>query len=118
MAHDTDTAREFYKTVFGWTDSVDESGYIAFAQDGRVQAGGMAISPEMGEVPPNWSVYFLVEDMDTAVARVKELGGTVINGPFPAGTMGPMAVVSDPRVVSLILFRSMRAAWTRLRERR
>lgn len=45
---------------------------------------------------PNWSVYFLVEVIDAAVERVRAPGGSVMNGPFPMGQMGRMAVVGDP----------------------
>lgn len=96
QAHDTETARAFYRSAFGWTDAVDDSGYITFFQDGRMHAGGMAIDPSWGEVPPNWSIYFMVEDVHAMAKRVAELGGRVINGPFPTGTMGEAVVVADP----------------------
>lgn len=98
QTHDTAAAGEFYGQVFGWGQNVSDDGYVVFNDaGGRGHAGGMAIRPEWGEVPPNWSVYFLVSDLDAAVARLKELGGKVHNGPFPLGDMGAMAVVSDPQ---------------------
>ncbi len=92
-----EAAKAFYASVFGWTHNADESGYVASAADGRVQAGMMAIQEEWGDVPPNWSVYFLVADAETAVAKAHELGGTILRPPFQVGEMGKMAVIQDPQ---------------------
>jgi predicted enzyme related to lactoylglutathione lyase len=48
------------------------------------------------EVPPHWMVYFAVDDIDAAAARVEELGGRVAVPPTdtPAGRF---AVVNDPQ---------------------
>jgi predicted enzyme related to lactoylglutathione lyase len=47
------------------------------------------------EVPPHWAVYFSVADTEDAVARVQELGGTVVMPPMDVEP-GRFAVVSDP----------------------
>jgi predicted enzyme related to lactoylglutathione lyase len=49
----------------------------------------------MGEVPPNWGVFFWVADCDGAVKRVDELGGRLI---VPRRDIEPsrFAVVADP----------------------
>jgi hypothetical protein len=44
---------------------------------------------------PRWQTYFWVEDIDHAVARVAELGGTVRFGPL-SSHHGSLAGVSDP----------------------
>ena len=97
QTHDLDAAQAFYAAVFGWTSQADENGYVLVAADGRMQAGMMAIEPEWGEVPPNWSVYFNVAAVETAVAKAQELGGTVLVMPKPVGDMGQLAVVQDPQ---------------------
>ena len=52
--------------------------------------------PEMpADVPPNWGVYFAVDDADAAVARTQELGGTLLMGPMDIEP-GRMAVLADP----------------------
>jgi predicted enzyme related to lactoylglutathione lyase len=48
-------------------------------------------------VPNNWSVYFMVEDVDAAVAKVGKLGGNVLVPPVDAGEMGRFSVVQDPQ---------------------
>lgn len=97
QTNDVDAAKAFYASVFGWTHETNEDNYVAAATDGRVQAGMMAIHEEWGDVPPNWSIYFLVEDAEKAAAKAHELGGTVLRPPFQVGEMGKMTVVQDPQ---------------------
>lgn len=97
QTNDVAAACDFYATVFGWTFETDASGYVAVSQDGRVQAGMMAIGEDWGEVPPNWSVYFMVADVNASAAKVAELGGKVLRPPFPTGEMGSLSVVMDPQ---------------------
>jgi predicted enzyme related to lactoylglutathione lyase len=47
------------------------------------------------EVPPFWGIYFAVEDCDAAVARINELGGSVVMGPMDIEP-GRFAVAFDP----------------------
>ena len=97
QTHDVEAAKAFYGAVFGWTNQADENDYVVFSADERIQAGMMAIQKEWGDVPPNWSVYFYVADVEAAAAKVHELGGTVLKPPMSVGEMGKMAVVQDPQ---------------------
>lgn len=94
---DRDSSVSFYESVFGWEHASDENGYVMFKADGRIQAGLMAMDESYGDMPPNWTVYFLVEDINESVAKVKELGGNVLVPPSPAGEMGHFSVVQDPQ---------------------
>jgi predicted enzyme related to lactoylglutathione lyase len=94
---DLDAARRFYGSVFGWTYETDPSGYVTVAQNGRRQAGMMAISEQMGPIPPNWTVYYMVDDAKASTAKVKELGGNVLMPLVPAGEVGTFSVVQDPQ---------------------
>jgi hypothetical protein len=97
MTRDVDGAKSFYDSVFGWTYQADESGYVAISQDDRVQAGMMQITESMGEMPPNWGLYILVEDVEATIARTQELGGNMLVPATPAGQMGTFAVLQDPQ---------------------
>ena len=97
MTPDLSAAREFYGAVFGWTGEPDANGYVTLAVDGRRQAGMMGMDETMQGIPPNWGIYFHVEDVDAAMEKVKELGGNVLMGPIPAGEIGRFAVVQDPQ---------------------
>ena len=99
---DQNAAKAFYAAVFGWTATDNPMGpgevYTMFHLEGRDTGGGYALSADMkaAGVPPHWMVYFATADCDASVARAKELGGTVLNGPFDVMTFGRMAVLKDP----------------------
>jgi uncharacterized protein len=48
------------------------------------------------DVPPHWSVTFLVDDADASAARAERLGGTIVVPPMDAGPTR-IAVVRDPQ---------------------
>ena len=71
------------------------SGYVLLKVNGEPAAGVIQIEPEWGDVLSNWSVVFEVEDCDAAVAKVRELGGSVIREPQDLEGVGRFAVVTD-----------------------
>ncbi len=54
------------------------------------------MTPEMADVPPNWSTTFAVEDADAAAKHAEELGARVLVQPFDIPTVGRYAVIQDP----------------------
>lgn len=92
------SAQEFYTDVFGWTWGGGDE-YAEFMLDGRVIGGCMPMTPERfpAEVPEHWLVYFAVDDVQAAYARIAELGGTTMMEPFAAGDAGTMTVAMDPQ---------------------
>lgn len=80
---DYDASVAFYKDVFGWDPQVaaDEPGFrytTLDVADGE-HAGIMDASAFLPEgVPAHWSVYFAVADVDQALAKVEQLGGSTI----------------------------------------
>jgi predicted enzyme related to lactoylglutathione lyase len=58
----------------------------------------MKLSPDMqaGGMPPVWSTYVTVADVDASTTKVKELGGAVLNGPMDVMDAGRMTVAADP----------------------
>lgn len=97
QTRDREAATAFYNKVFGWTDRVDGGGYVTWHEDDRVHCGALVIDESWGDAPSNWLVYFLVDDVDATAARVVELGGKVVSGPFAAGQLGRMIVAADPQ---------------------
>jgi predicted enzyme related to lactoylglutathione lyase len=97
---DTAAAKEFYGAVFGWGYDDEPSprvGTYTIWKVGDAMVGGMIDlnAIEMpAEIPPNWLVYFTVEDADAAVEKVQSGGGSVMNGPIDI-PVGRFAVVSD-----------------------
>ncbi|MER6100541.1 VOC family protein [Streptomyces sp. NPDC001728] len=87
-ARDLGAAKGFYGAVLGWTfrhGSLGEAFAVA-ERDGVPVAGIAALAAEPA-MPVAWTVFFAVDDADTAVARIRERGGTVGVGPvaFPPG---------------------------------
>lgn len=98
---DVDGAKDFYGKVFGWGHQQEESeraGTYTVWTVGEAMVAGMIDIDALGlppEVPPNWLVYFGVEDADAAVETVKANGGDVRMGPIDI-PIGRFAVVADP----------------------
>jgi len=96
---DMDAAKAFYTKVFPWTAKTDGEGANAYTEwqlDGRSIAGGMVMGEQFpADVLPNWLTYFVVADSDATVARVHELGGSVMM-PGMDTDQGRIAVVADP----------------------
>ncbi len=97
LTNDTEKAISFYTALFGWTAETDEGDYTTWTNKGRPNGGMMALTPEMGPMPPFWMVYFAVEDIDATAAKATELGGVVHNGPFDIGEVGRIAIIADPQ---------------------
>lgn len=97
---DLDGARDFYSRVLDWriTDSGME-GFdyrLAEGSNGAV-AGMMSTSFQAGNPPPNWLIYFAVDDCDRSAASVRGAGGKICKDPADIPDVGRFAIVSDPQ---------------------
>ncbi len=104
LTDDVDAARAFYSDVFGHqveTTDMPTGPYFTLWADGNVEghaaAGMMARTPEMGEFPNYWGVYFAVDDSDACVGAATANGGTVVAEPFDVQGLGRFAVIQDPQ---------------------
>ena len=94
------SAFAFYEKLFGWTKAESyEMGpmgtYQLFAT-GAEPVGGMMTKPP--QIPhPNWGFYFNVPAIEAAMARVKENGGTILNGPVEVPGNQWIAQALDPQ---------------------
>jgi predicted enzyme related to lactoylglutathione lyase len=102
FTRDYHKAVAFYQDVFRWeTQSVGDTDDFRYTlmrnPDGEGElAGIMDASSFLPEgVDAHWSVYWDVEDVDEAVAKVRTLGGTVEADPTDT-PYGRMATVADP----------------------
>ena len=100
---DVAASEQFYGALFGWDFDEQATGdpdnpYVMARQGGKDVAGMMKLSPEMqaGGMPPVWTTYVTVADVDASTAKVKELGGAVLNGPMDVMDAGRMTVAADP----------------------
>jgi len=106
LTRDAEAGRAFYTAVFGWTagrpsfEGAPQS-YTVWELDGRQVGGMMQMSDEWfpPEIPPHWGVVFAVADCDATVAKARELGSTVTNGPMDM-PIGRFAGLIDPQGAS------------------
>lgn len=96
QARDPASVGAFYCSVFGWaqeTVPMPDGPYYLLKDGEANRAGMMAMTPAMNEVPPNWSVYFHVDDADATAAAAVAAGGVVDVPIMPVGGVGRMAVL-------------------------
>ena len=75
--------------------------YLVISNGDRSNGG---IRPPMPPgTPPFWLVYFAAEDLDAALAKVSELGGTALMGNTDIG-IARIAVVQDPQGAVFALY--------------
>ena len=75
--------------------------YVTITNRGSSNGGIREPSPP--DAPPHWLVYFGAEDIDAALARVVELGGTKLAGPIDIG-IAKIGVVQDPQGATFALY--------------
>jgi predicted enzyme related to lactoylglutathione lyase len=100
MTRDYERGKKFYADVFGYTYTDMGGGafeYSTIEVDGNTVGGiGTLPSEVPAQVPPHWRVYFAVDDCDASVAKVTQLGGSVLRPPMDM-PYGRHADVADPQ---------------------
>ena len=100
---DPEGAKSFYTELLG-LEAMDipmgeGMSYSMLNKGGRSSCALYRMPPEMEKMTgghPFWVSYFTVESADEIAERIKEVGGTVVNGPFDVFTSGRMVVAQDP----------------------
>ena len=94
-------ALDFYQSVLHWETTqfsdTDEFRYAVMRNpegDGEL-AGIMDSSSAPGSPPSAWSVYWYVEDINAAIEKVRQLGGTVLEDAADT-PYGWLATAKDP----------------------
>ena len=95
---------KFYADLFGWQaeDQHDPEGhyvYTMFSKDGKSVAGLGPQAPGAADqgIPPMWTSYATVDDIDDALAKWTEAGGSVLMPAMEVFDAGKMAIVADPQ---------------------
>ncbi|AYD00100.1 VOC family protein [Neorhizobium sp. NCHU2750] len=105
MTSDTAAAGAFYSAVIGWQVNAirlpDLPPYFLFEigeGDNCPGIGGMmGFPPELdGKLPPNWTGYVAVDDVDETCVEYEALGGRIQRQPDDIPGIGRFAVVADP----------------------
>ena len=100
MTKDSERAKDFYTKLFGWKSKTDADKGMPYTEwiNGEEHIGGMMqIQPDMGPMPPNWGVYFAVDDCDAMVQKATALGARTYMPPTDIPNVGRFAVLADPQ---------------------
>jgi hypothetical protein len=68
--------------------------------------------PEDGQktgAPPHWIGYVAVDDVDSVVGRIKQLGGAVHVPPTDVPSISRFSIVADPQMATLALVKGLNA---------
>ncbi len=104
LTNTPEESRRFYGELFGWEFEKPginigiggDGGYMLIRHHGRL-IGGIVDTHALGkrENISQWITTMSVTDIDAAVGRVAEAGGSVMAPPKSIGSRGQMAVVED-----------------------
>ena len=88
----------FYSGLFGWTAQMDPrpeaGGYGLFQLEGLDVAG---LGPQQNlDMPPYWTVYVTVADVEASLAKAADAGGTIVMEGMDVLDAGRMGVIQDP----------------------
>jgi hypothetical protein len=100
MTTDYRKAFDFYRQLFGWENMGEMDSpagpYLMFGKNGKMYGGIFNRGPEHGNMPPNWTFYANVKDLDKSIAAVKKGGGSIATGPMEVPGGDTIAVAKDP----------------------
>ncbi|HUO23249.1 MAG TPA: VOC family protein [Caulobacteraceae bacterium] len=109
MTPDPDAAQAFYGSVVGWTardSGMPGQAYTLFLVGERGVVGLMAMPEDVPPgMPPCWTGYVAVNDVDAMAADYAADGGKVLKSPQDIPGVGRFAVVADPQGAALCIFR-------------
>jgi predicted enzyme related to lactoylglutathione lyase len=107
VGNDLEGATRFYGAVFDSTfeslpDTPSDVAYRLIKVSGDVVGG---ISGMGGDAPPHWLTYFMHDEIDSGLAKARELGGEQIGEPADS-PYGRHARVRDPQGAVFALIQS------------
>lgn len=114
MTKDVEAARKFYADLLGWTyqDMPMEGGsnYTVFKAGEQAVGGMMPMPKDMPPgVPPHWTAYITVKDVDAIAKKAQEMGGKALVPPTDIPKTGRFFVLQDPQgaVIAFIQYVEM-----------
>lgn len=120
MSTDPKASTSFYSALFGWNSDAtkdDAGGAYTMFDRGGISVAGMGVMPDEVKatgMPPTWSSYVTVEDVEASAKRAEELGATlqtpVIDIEQEGELVGRMVVVIDPQGAAVSLWQAGRHA--------
>ena len=112
VTKDVAQAKTFYGQLFGWElqtqDIGNEMEYTSIMNKGRGNGGMIKMTPEWGDTPPHWAVYFAVADCDASAEKAKSLGANIHVPPQDIPEIGRFSMIQDPQGAVLTLIQLLR----------
>jgi uncharacterized protein len=97
ISKDAQASKSFYADLFGYTPEVKDmgTGPYTILNRGDIMEAGIFQAPAEVPMPSAWVIYFVVANIDDALAKLEQLGGQNVSGIIEVPTIGRMATVSD-----------------------
>jgi len=101
IGKDADKLQSYYAELFGWEINADNPmKYGMVARDDNTGTDGVGIGGGVGTGPPGYeghvTFYVAVPDVEAALAKAEELGGTRIMGPEKIMDTVELGLFKDP----------------------
>jgi len=101
IGKDADKLQSYYAELFGWEINADNPmKYGMVARDDNTGADGVGIGGGVGTGPPGYeghvTFYVAVPDVEAALAKAEELGGTRVMGPEKVMDTVELGLFNDP----------------------
>lgn len=98
MTPNPENGAAFYSSLFGWTTEVQDMGDMLYTLASMHGAPVAGIMNMMGpDIPPNWSFYVTVDDVDAIAARAAESGAKIQVPPTDIPNIGRFCGFFDPQ---------------------
>jgi predicted enzyme related to lactoylglutathione lyase len=101
IGKDGEKLQSYYSELFGWQiDSDNEMGYGMVQREGNTNPDGVGIGGGVGRGPEGYeghvTFYVEVPDVEAALARAEELGGSRMMGPEEMSPDLVIGMFGDP----------------------
>jgi uncharacterized protein len=101
IGKDGDRLKGYYAELFGWQiDSDNQMGYGVVQREGNTNSDGVGIGGGVAGGPDRYdghlTFYVEVPDVETALAKAEELGGSRIMGPDEVMERLVIGLFADP----------------------
>jgi predicted enzyme related to lactoylglutathione lyase len=110
MTTDMEAAKGFYAQVIGWGThdaALPDVSYTVFTAAGVSVSGVLRVPEEAVKsgFRPTWLGYVGVDDVDTAAARVAQLGGALHVPPKEIPNVSRFSIAVDPQMATIAVFK-------------
>ena len=110
---DAGPVRDFYASVIGWKPTeLDMGGYADYVmmtpEGGDWVAGVCHARGGNADLPPQWLVYVVVDDLDASLERCTAAGGSLVTAVKESGSGPRYCVIRDPAGAVLALMQRLK----------